>query len=617
MADYFTTLKGGEQLQERLNVDASQYADFQYFIKGDISGIQEFIFNVQSEGAAKTLKARSFFIQILSRVCIKHFEEKLEDNCKVFYDGGGTFYLFSKIDPEVAIRDIRKVIDDYCGKEEFYVILNSLDLQDPKFPSNYINDFSKIWTHINHESNEAKLTKFAGELKAFAPYPSIFSKENYDKLRNWKEFATYIVDRKGTDVPNRGILVGENKPKKEKIFEVKKENIQVFDRTVRIGDTEEVRDKFSGSIINKLPVWHDDVYQKYYHLILEENKLRAKKGDENDKIRLGQIIDFHMMGLMAKQRTGTDKLAVLKLDIDNLGALFRGLNGLAELEKTSKAMEWFFDKFLCQLWQNGTFKYQEPYEAQGETRYKLLPESYRDNVYVVFAGGDDCFVVGAWDAIFEFAKDLHQAFDDFQAALTGSVAALKTNLTPEKGHFYEKITLSASLTVVGSKFPVVRFTGMAEEALEAVKTHFKIDGKPIKNAISVFGHVLRWEDFYKAYDNAKSLRDLVTERGESRALLERLQQSTTTYARLFDHAGEGNLRAPQVARLYYYLRNVKNKKENLDFIEEQIITPYSRGLLRAYQEAHNPNYKFDINKPAQSWLTIPVAARWAELLTRK
>lgn len=30
-----------------------------YIIKGDISGIQDFIFNIQSEGAARMLKARS------------------------------------------------------------------------------------------------------------------------------------------------------------------------------------------------------------------------------------------------------------------------------------------------------------------------------------------------------------------------------------------------------------------------------------------------------------------------------------------------------------------------------------------------------------------------------
>lgn len=33
---------------------------FQWLVKGDISGIQDFIFSVKSEKASKTLKGRSF-----------------------------------------------------------------------------------------------------------------------------------------------------------------------------------------------------------------------------------------------------------------------------------------------------------------------------------------------------------------------------------------------------------------------------------------------------------------------------------------------------------------------------------------------------------------------------
>jgi CRISPR/Cas system-associated protein Cas10 (large subunit of type III CRISPR-Cas system) len=39
---------------------------YQYFIKGDVSGIQDFIFNVKSEKAARVLKARSVFVEVLT-----------------------------------------------------------------------------------------------------------------------------------------------------------------------------------------------------------------------------------------------------------------------------------------------------------------------------------------------------------------------------------------------------------------------------------------------------------------------------------------------------------------------------------------------------------------------
>jgi len=598
MDNYFTQLEAASPKERLDQVNASHYADFQYFIKGDISGIQEFIFNVQSEGAAKTLKSRSFFIQILSRVCIEHFKDELKDQCKLFYDGGGTFYLFSKIDATETITKIQRIINGYCRTEEFYVVLNQVELKE-----GYATNFGQVWTEINQDSNQAKLIKFKGDVvDAFKCYESTFDAKSSEGNWQWKDFAGALVDKRYH--PDKGIKPPQSLDSPIGSLVVRKRNIEIFEKLLSVENQAEDDDCFKGRIINKLPVWKDDAYQKYYHEILQENEARIDD-EEDNKIRLDQIIDFHMMGLMAKQRTGTDKLGVLKLDIDNLGALFRDLEDIGDLQKTSMAMEWFFDRFLCHLWENGQFKYQEAYEANGNQQYKHIPEPYRDNVYVVFAGGDDCFVVGGWDAVFEFTANLHQSFEAFGKYIVSEIATLERN-----------ITLSASLTVVGSKFPVVRFAGMAEEALEAAKKQFKIDGKPSKNSISVFGHVLRWDDFYKAYKTSKSLQNLVTERDESRALLERLQQSTSAYSKLLNHAEEGNLRAPQVARLYYYLRNVKHK-ENLDLLEHQIIKPYSVGLLRAYQEAQNPNYQKDSTKPAQSWLTIPVAARWAELLTRK
>jgi CRISPR-associated protein Csm1 len=47
----------------------------QYLIKGDISGIQEFIFNVSSQKAAKTLKFRSSLIQTLAELCVTKIQQ--------------------------------------------------------------------------------------------------------------------------------------------------------------------------------------------------------------------------------------------------------------------------------------------------------------------------------------------------------------------------------------------------------------------------------------------------------------------------------------------------------------------------------------------------------------
>jgi CRISPR-associated protein Csm1 len=35
------------------------------------------------------------------------------------------------------------------------------------------------------------------------------------------------------------------------------------------------------------------------------------------------------------------------------------------------------------------------------------------NIYTVFAGGDDIFVLGAWDEVIDFAKALREKFMEF------------------------------------------------------------------------------------------------------------------------------------------------------------------------------------------------------------
>ena len=44
--------------------------NLELFLKCDISGIQSFIFNVPSKGAAKALKKRSIYVEDISKNCL-------------------------------------------------------------------------------------------------------------------------------------------------------------------------------------------------------------------------------------------------------------------------------------------------------------------------------------------------------------------------------------------------------------------------------------------------------------------------------------------------------------------------------------------------------------------
>ena len=66
------------------------------FIKGDLSGIQPFIFDVVSRGAAKSLKARSFRVQGIAELAIEYLATQLQlSPANIIFNGGGNFYLLA------------------------------------------------------------------------------------------------------------------------------------------------------------------------------------------------------------------------------------------------------------------------------------------------------------------------------------------------------------------------------------------------------------------------------------------------------------------------------------------------------------------------------------------
>jgi len=72
------------------------------FIYGDISGIQDFIFTIASEGALRNLRARSFFINLLEEHIIRKCLTTLKlPPTNILFSGGGSFALISHWNEEV------------------------------------------------------------------------------------------------------------------------------------------------------------------------------------------------------------------------------------------------------------------------------------------------------------------------------------------------------------------------------------------------------------------------------------------------------------------------------------------------------------------------------------
>ena len=108
-------------------------------VGGDISGIQSFIYSISSDGAAKSLRGRSVFLNLLSDAVVGYAMRQLGSPpvCNLLYSSGGHFYFLTSVDQSENIQRVRKEVSEhlfdvfggeiYCGLEA--VSLKAVDFQ--------------------------------------------------------------------------------------------------------------------------------------------------------------------------------------------------------------------------------------------------------------------------------------------------------------------------------------------------------------------------------------------------------------------------------------------------------------------------------------------------------
>lgn len=482
-------------------------------LKVDISGIQNYIFDVPGDGAAKNLKGRSFFIHAITLLAEHYFLNAFNGLQKdVLYNGGGNLFIYLSIEKDEQL-------------------MHKIEL----FQSSFINIHSSLFPFIGFVAIDdlsfvdqmVAINKMMQNIKLRRPYSNeVYIPQNANVNDNkFKDFTTQLLKSKGyqiSKVEHTGFSIG-------------KDSFAMAGYEMKLTTQQSAMD-FGDSILNKLPLTID-----------------------------GNILEFKDI---ADQSIGDKKLAALKLDVDNLGILFRNRTD-ADYKILSAAFQEFFEKTLYQ--------------------HLLRKEITAGNIYPVFAGGDDFFLIGRWDLLFRMAPEIHDCFVAFQNDLRHKVSAEEIK--------YQEITVSAGLVVFGANFPMIRVAEIAENALELAKHNGK-------NAISVFGEVLQWKEF-KETQEMTSILHLLIEDGVSRSILERIKSSEVGFQSLQERAvADGQIDFPKTYRLKYYLRNIKNPK-HLESLES-LFTNYSNALIKDFLSGYKET----------NAAKFPVAARWTELLTK-
>ncbi len=460
-----------------LNLSEENKTNPYVLIKGDISGIQDFIYHtsdsssgqpVEGKNKAKRLRGRSFYISLLTDTIadvVIHRMGLQESN--ILYSGGGHFSILAPNDPQVisAIEEIRIRINNFF-REKFQLRL-TLVLESNEAPVEIVDDFSVTYNLLEKKIVKAKKQKALSIFDAFA---SSFDRSIYRDNEN-------ILD-------NEFRRIGELLTKDCLLIEVFDEgyvNVEEGDGTVL---------HFEGLGIQWILLNKQTVISKLFGFLsrkrvrifslgapeafLDPLEILLQSGLNNSAFGLkyfglfvprresdGEILDFNVL---AERGTNEDSplkyplLSVMRVDIDNLGAIFSfGLEdenrktSLYHVAALSRELIHFFCHHVNQL-------------------------AKRHCCYITYSGGDDAFIVGSWVNVLAFAGALHDDFKDFSC---GNSA----------------LTLSAGILHCNSHYPLQKAGAKAGDLESSAKNHDFGELSQGKDAVNVFGTVVKWDTF--------------------------------------------------------------------------------------------------------------------------
>jgi CRISPR-associated protein Csm1 len=304
---------------------------------------------------------------------------------------------------------------------------------------------------------------------------------------------------------------------------------------------------------------------------------------------------------IAEQAQGIARLGILRMDVDNLGSIFgQGLNNYVHDRKISDKPSRFYSlgRVTTMSWQLSTF-----FSAVLRQMVDSHPEN-KGRVSVVYAGGDDLFILGAWDALPHIAADIREQFSRYCAG------------NPD-------FSLSGGLVLTGGKFPIYKgaeLAGEAEEKAKKYKRHFGDHNKPQqrqKRALCFFDTPMDWEEFAELRTWFNRLTSHCTQT-ENRPLLKHLQRIATVWEGL-RQAKELKM---QTERQGIDLRQVENAIAAEKWCWQMVysLSRYSRGKGTETVELVENLRKFVVQNlpesPRQGIELLGLLCRWTELYLR-
>jgi len=440
---------------ENISIEKINNRDEERFqlILADITGIQKYIYNISHKGASKALKGRSFYIQqLLDNIAYYILDENLNlPITNLIYSSGGKFYILAPNTERVnnSLDSIEKLLEERFFEEyngDLNVIFGKIALSgtDLQFDSNKKEHLiSEKWDKLNKIVETNKRHKFSKNwnYNFFKPTGAsgnvelciATGNELADKsdLLQSKPVAEYITNNISFNKYSVGkkviyeIIDNDGKATKDFISEeqfiAQKIGADLRNNLNTIIYSEQISD-YSILTLNSFRIQKDFELENKYNakhlrqLLVNDTDILKLKGDSEKGFKFYGG-DWRLPDTYEEVITkgkGIERLGVLRLDVDNLGSIFKdGLGTKATFGRVvqlSSMMDFFFSCYLNKLrtmyWSIKDGIVKEKSKDNDKLRVSDLME-------IVYSGGDDVFIVGHWSILPDVALWINNEFKEF------------------------------------------------------------------------------------------------------------------------------------------------------------------------------------------------------------
>ena len=398
----------------------------------DFSGIQDFIYTIQSKGALRTLRARSFYLEILMENAIDDVLEGLGlSRINVLYSGGGHCYMLLPNGTETIgkLEDYNKKLNDW--------LLDTFDIS--------------LYVGHGYAACSANTLRNIPEGSYSDLFRSISRMISSNKANRYNAAQLLMINNCKIEDHTRECKVCH------RLDKLNSENecsicsaIKMFSNDILYNNYFAADDDTSG-----VPLPGNRYLHGYKSAVVDSANKRSYRKHicENDGsygLWIGDYTSFDTLEEMAESAKGKgciDRIGIIRADVDNLGsAISTGFDktvggNIMRTSALSRQLTLFFKSHINSILSHPQFDLGKTVFEKGR------------NATICYAGGDDLFIIGEWDDIIGFAVDLSNAFDKFTQGT---------------------LSISAGIGIYDSRYPVSR---IAYETAELEDMSKKLPGK--------------------------------------------------------------------------------------------------------------------------------------------